>query len=199
MQDDTSLIPLEAQPDFSYWAKMPHWTAWDTAALFLRLDPSFVKSLSVGLGGDELQSWQKKLRPTYNKLQKRLERLREVGEFGKPSVATGDGHMRLPPVVPSAWVNWAANNDVVCPKELLDALEGSRLQPEEIPNELPQRREDTLLRIIGATLEHIQNATHLSQAKIIEDVVDLHGHKPGISKSTLENVFADAKQRLDKW
>lgn len=62
-----------------------------------------------------------------------------------------------------------------------------------------QRTETTYLNIIGVMLELIQSPRpgRNSNASIIDEMISNYGEKPGISKSTLENKFAEAKRSLE--
>lgn len=72
---------------------------------------------------------------------------------------------------------------------------------------LPRERA-TLHRIIGAMLAELTSSVdpatkapakprYKTQADLIAELVDLHPHKEGISRATLENVFAAAKRTLE--
>jgi len=68
-----------------------------------------------------------------------------------------------------------------------------------------ERAEATFLNIIGALLELLLGKTPAgkphsvfeSRAAIIDALLTTHADKPGISKSTLEAKFADARRRLN--
>ena len=61
------------------------------------------------------------------------------------------------------------------------------------------RAETTYLCIIGALLELVRTPRpgRESDAAVIRELIDNYGEKPGISKTTLETKFADARRRLN--
>ena len=63
---------------------------------------------------------------------------------------------------------------------------------------LDKRAETTYLTIIGALLELVRTprAGRDSDAAVIRELIDNYSDKPGISKTTLEAKFADARRRL---
>ena len=63
--------------------------------------------------------------------------------------------------------------------------------------ELHPRRENSLLRIIGALLNELKLENSKPQAEIIKNILEVHSDKDGISKTTLENDFADANRLLN--
>ncbi len=88
-----------------------------------------------------------------------------------------------------------------------DALRGERDSLRAIVDKMDvpgERAEGTYLNIIGALLELVLGKTTAgkphsvfqSQAAIIDALVAHHEGKPGISKPTLENKFAEARRRL---
>jgi hypothetical protein len=64
---------------------------------------------------------------------------------------------------------------------------------------LPPRSEATYLTIIGALLELVRNPRpgRDSDAAVIRELIENYGDKPGISKTTLETKFAEARRRLN--
>lgn len=64
---------------------------------------------------------------------------------------------------------------------------------------LHQRAENTYLTIIGALLELVRNPRpgRDSDAAVIRELIENYSDKPGISKTTLEARFADARRRLN--
>jgi len=62
-----------------------------------------------------------------------------------------------------------------------------------------ERVEATYLNIIGALLELVRNPRRGrdSDAAVIRELIDNYSDKPGISKTTLEAKFADARRRLN--
>lgn len=64
---------------------------------------------------------------------------------------------------------------------------------------LHPRAEATYLTIIGALLELVRNPRdgRDSDAAVIRELIDNYSDKPGISKTTLEAKFADARRRLN--
>lgn len=77
--------------------------------------------------------------------------------------------------------------------------------PGEVANAKQATRETTYLNIIGAMLELVLGKTPAgkpqsvfeSQAAIIDALIAHHGTKPGISKTTLEAKFAEARRQLN--
>lgn len=63
---------------------------------------------------------------------------------------------------------------------------------------LHPRAETTYLTIIGALLELVRNprSGRDSDAAVIRELIENYSDKPGISKTTLEAKFADARRRL---
>lgn len=62
------------------------------------------------------------------------------------------------------------------------------------------RAEATYLNIIGAMLELLRNprpGREESDAAVIRELIDNYSDKPGISKTTLEAKFAEARRRLN--
>jgi hypothetical protein len=62
-----------------------------------------------------------------------------------------------------------------------------------------ERAESTYLTIIGALLVLVRNpdSGRDSDAAVIRELIDYFHGKPGISKTTLENKFAEARRRLN--
>lgn len=62
-----------------------------------------------------------------------------------------------------------------------------------------ERAEATYLTIIGALLELVRSPRpgRDSDAAVIRELIDNYSDKPGISKTTLEAKFADARRRLN--
>lgn len=71
---------------------------------------------------------------------------------------------------------------------------------DEVTKEKPLtvRERDNLLTVVGVLVELIQSAKagRDSEAAVIEEMVENYGEKPGISKRTLEQKFAEAKRVL---
>ncbi|MFM9914230.1 MAG: hypothetical protein ACKVOX_00370 [Rhizobacter sp.] len=69
----------------------------------------------------------------------------------------------------------------------------------EVSEPLAPRSETTYLTIIGALLELVRNPRpgRDSDAAVIREMIDNYSDKPGISKTTLEAKFADARRRLN--
>lgn len=61
-----------------------------------------------------------------------------------------------------------------------------------------ERAETTYLTIIGALLELVRTPRpgRDSDAAVIRELIENYQDKPGISKTTLENKFAEARRRL---
>ena len=61
------------------------------------------------------------------------------------------------------------------------------------------RSEATYLIIIGGLLELVRTPRpgRDSDAAVIRELIDNYSDKPGISKTTLEAKFADARRRLN--
>jgi hypothetical protein len=70
--------------------------------------------------------------------------------------------------------------------------------PEAASAPLHPRAEATYLTIIGALLELVRNPRpgRDSDAAVIRELIENYSDKPGISKTTLEGKFADARRRL---
>lgn len=98
---------------------------------------------------------------------------------------------------------------VVRPQCLRD-LEARMMEEEGLAKDKPvlARERANLHRIIGAMLGELTsrvdpttkapaNPRYKTQADLIAELMDLHPHKEGISRTTLENVFAEAKRTLD--
>jgi hypothetical protein len=74
------------------------------------------------------------------------------------------------------------------------------------PDPAQATRENTLPNIIGAMLALFLNtdddgkplSVFQSQTKIIEALVDRYEHRPGISESNLEKMFAQANKSLNE-
>jgi len=169
--------------DYSYWLQVPLWNHNEAAALLRGFDP--VK-MSREVGRE------------ISGLQRTLERAQLAGQLGK-SNANYDSSGQLPLVRPKDWIEWADRNQVTCSSKLLDALENPNASSEDSEDDINPRRETTLLRIIGALLQELQSNSNRSQTTILRNIVDLHGHKPGISESTIENIFSQANRRLNDW
>lgn len=74
------------------------------------------------------------------------------------------------------------------------------------PDRLDPRKETTYLNVIGAMLHILLNPPQddkgnlkniNTQAAVIDEIVDLFGHKQGISERTLQDKFSAAKKSLD--
>ena len=81
-------------------------------------------------------------------------------------------------------------------QERLSSGSGHRLGASE---PLPRRAETTYLTIIGALLELVRNprSGRDSDAAVIRELIENYSDKPGISRTTLEAKFADARRRLN--
>jgi hypothetical protein len=82
-----------------------------------------------------------------------------------------------------------------------DALQGERDSLRAAADAMgapAARAETTYLNIIGALLELVRNPrpNRNSDAAVIGELINNYGDKPGISKTTLEAKFADARRRL---
>jgi len=69
----------------------------------------------------------------------------------------------------------------------------------DVEKPLKSRERGTLLNIIGALLELIKSPREGrdSNAAVITELVENYDDKPGISKPTLENTFAEARRQLE--
>ena len=92
----------------------------------------------------------------------------------------------------------------LAPRELKDwwarrnaALKADNDQPASAAPIKP-RAEATYLTIIGALLELVRTPRpgRDSDAAVIRELIDNYSDKPGISKTTLETKFAEARRRL---
>jgi hypothetical protein len=195
------------EPDYGYWLKAKVWDTKEAAALILGYDPDYLWSFrpdpedadkhdfDFAVGEDPRHT---ELKGKASSLERLLRRAYVAGDFGKPRLnQVGEPWGKT--VTASQWINWAKKNDITCAQELLAAQEQSKNMPREEKDDLHPRTETSLLRIIGALLQELRSKTGQSQSSIIETVVDLHGHKSGISRSTLENYFSLANRRLDDW
>ena len=169
--------------DYSYWLEVPLWNHNEAAALLRGFDP--VKQ-------------SREVFREISGLQRTLERAQLAGQLGK-SNANYDSSGQLPLVRPKDWIEWADRNQVTCSSKLLDALEKLNASNEHSGDNIHPRRETTLLRIIGALLEELQRDSNKSQTTILKNIVNFHGHKPGIAGSTIENIFSQANRRLSDW
>lgn len=108
--------------------------------------------------------------------------------FFDPATATSWAKPRFPAFFPYSAVDFSG------PRAFADAA----------ANET-RSRESTYLNIIGALLELMLGKTPAdkpqsvfkSQAAIIDALLAHHAGKPGISKTTLEAKFADARRQLN--
>lgn len=196
MNSDTA-----GQADYSYWLKVRIWDSREAAALLLGYEPDY----AYGYGPDELGSVENKIDPLRsairdkaNKLETILERAQLAGEFGKVRLNQGGG-VWGGTVSPFDWMAWAKSNNIDCVEALLNAVAETKEQDDSEADDIHPRRETTLLRVIGALLQELKESTDQSQANIIKRIDDQHGHKSGISKSQLENDFAEANRRLKDW
>lgn len=98
-------------------------------------------------------------------------------------------------------------NDLLIPKEELDGFEKEhrigahagempKLDEQDADN-LHPRKEKTYLNTIAAMLNLMTVDSRKTQAEIINDITDMHGHRHGISKRKLEEIFPKAKKSLD--
>ena len=187
--------------DFDYWLIAQLWDSREATALLLGYEPDF----AFGYGPDEDAFLNKNIDPKRDELREKAERLELLlrraqlaGAFGKVQLnRMGDPWGKS--VTGAQWIGWAQRNNICCAPELLAALEKYDDSAEEDSGEIHPRTETSLLRIIGALLQELKTDTNKSQAKIIDDIVDMHGHKDGISRSTLENCFSQANLRLQNW
>lgn len=91
-------------------------------------------------------------------------------------------------------------NNIVAERDaLLDERDSRRPMVEKmaVPGE---RTEATYLNIIGAMLELLRSprpGREESDAAVIRELIENFSDKPGISKTTLEAKFADARRRLN--
>ena len=82
-----------------------------------------------------------------------------------------------------------------------DALLGERDSLREMVDKMAvpgERAEATYLTIIGALVELVRapRSGRDSDAAVIRELIENYSDKPGISKTTLETKFADARRRL---
>lgn len=100
------------------------------------------------------------------------------------------GMVALPEIQRYEAARSATGND-----ETHNGVLGSALEAERPLN---PRAETTYLNIIAAMLELIQTPRddRTSEAAVIAELVENYSDKPGISKSTLEQKFAEAKRRI---
>jgi hypothetical protein len=76
-------------------------------------------------------------------------------------------------------------------------LQTAPARANEVP--LSRREEATYLTIVGALLELVRNPRpgRDSDAAVIRELIENYGDKPGVSKTTLEAKFANARRRLN--
>ncbi len=169
--------------DYSYWLEVPLWNHNEAAALLRGFDPvKMSREVFREISG----------------LQRTLERAQLAGQLGK-SNANYDSSGQLPLVRPKDWIEWADRNQVTCSSKLMAALEKRIASNEHSEDKIHPRRETTLLRIIGALVQELLRDSTRSQATVVRKIVDLHGHKPGISVSTIDKIFSQANRHLNDW
>jgi hypothetical protein len=188
--------------DYSYWLLIRQWSASEAAALLMGYEPGYtIYFPEFEWPTDEPEPddvHRTAISREREKLEKVLESAQLAGELGKVQV-NEVGKPWGKTVTATQWIKWAERNNIECAAELLAAYEQMSDKPEKESGEIHPRTETSLLRIIGALLEQLTENTNQSQAAVIREIVDLHGHKDGISKATLENNFSEAKQRLNFW
>ena len=179
--------------DYSYWLKVKDWGSGEAAYLLSGIEPH-----SLPLMPKDHSEDQRKARDQYEKLRRVLNSAVMAGDFGKVTYAD-EGRTITPPISGSDWVSWANRNGIDCVDKLQNAIAELKVRKDAAPDDIHPRRETTLLRVIGSLLHELKEDTNQSQASIIKKIDDLHGHKSGISKSQLENDFAEANRRLRDW
>lgn len=192
--------------DYSYWLKVLIWDSKEASALLAGYDPDALYNpriphpdeITYGQYDEEIDVIRNSIRRSVEREHRILERARLAGELGKTRLKE-DGTVICPPVSALDWVAWASRNDFACDGELVNAIAAFDNQESDDREVIHPRRETTLLRVIGALLHELRESTSQSQAQIVKQIIDMHGHKPGIAKSTLENVFSGANRRLADW
>ena len=179
--------------DYSYWLKVKDWGTYEAANLLLGIEPRSLHSYP-----NDLSAEQRLASDQIDKLKRVLDGAVDAGDFGKVIYAD-EGRTIAPATSGFEWVDWAKRNGIDCAEELLNAVAETKEQDDSEADDIHPRRETTLLRVIGALLQELKESTDQSQANIIKRIDDQHGHKSGISKSQLENDFAEANRRLKDW
>jgi hypothetical protein len=93
---------------------------------------------------------------------------------------------------PSLWFN--SDSVIVVSRAELDKFVSSFNDDNKQP--ITEREKTTYLNIIGSMLEVLIDSGY-DQKGVIERLVDNHNSAPGISKTTLENKFSEAKKTLN--
>lgn len=179
--------------DYSYWLMVKDWDSNEAAYLLLGIEPRSLPLWSKDQSGDERKATEQ-----HEKLRRVLTSAVIVGDFGKVTHAD-EGRTITPPISWLDWVSWAKRNGIDCVDELQNAIAELKDRKDAAPDDIHPRRETTLLRVIAALLHVLSENSKESEASIIRQLDDLFGHIPGLSKSTLERDFADAKRRLKEY
>ncbi len=179
------------------------WTAHEAAAFLLGYEPwyahYFYSDPPFGGDNDEPEDVNRTaIAVEARRLEKILESAQLAGELGKVEL-NQVGKPWGKPVTWQKWVSWAKSNNIECAEELLAAVSELDEQKDTDEEVLHPRLKASLYLIIGALLQELKENTGDSQAKIIEQIVDLHVLKSGLSKSNLEYHFAEANRYLNTW
>ena len=184
--------------DYSYWLKVRVWDSEEAAALILGYEPEYTHYLFINRlrHKDEPEDiGRTAISVEADNLEKILQSAQLAGELGKVQLnQVGEPWGKT--VTWQKWVSWAKRNKIGCANELLTAIAELEDQKELGPEEIHPRREANLLRVIGALLYILKEKSRKSEAQIIQRVEDLFRGRPGLAKSTLQNVFKLAKDKL---
>lgn len=178
----------------TYWAEADEATRqrWRNADLWSSHDLS---ALCCGLVPDKSRPASAPLNEADEAIRRAV--LANVLPVISPVDATaGDhlyGHARF--FKPADATRWASRQFPAFPYAPSD-FEASSRPPVA---ELSPRAETTYLNIIGALLELVRTPRdgRDSDAAVIRELIENYSDKPGISKTTLEAKFADARRRLN--
>jgi len=176
------------KPNYAKWIREEMWTLREAAYLLSDLEPDLNER---GKAHCLDASKTNKVFDIYNSLKKaRDKRSLNVTDTGVVGRWIGDAT-----VDPSHCIQWALKRGIELPE---------KLRPLGTANESTERTDRTQLKIIGALLKVLLGkqpsgkaySVLKKQESIIEAVLMMYPDERGLSKRTLESVFAQANKAL---
>ncbi len=172
-----------AQADYSFWAKAALWTSEEAAALLLGKAPKYINSQSLR---DRVPN--SNLNKKFSEIQELLNRAFTTGEVEPIRYMVANGGR------PAKIIEWAINNNLPCPKELLEALGRYADSP---TSALPTAKRNEELWVAYKRLDDQYKTAHkkVSKRAICKELF----HSPEFnsqfgSELTIERIISDKKR-----
>lgn len=185
--------------DFGHWVTRDVWTFCEAAHLLVGFEP--VPGPEFHPTDREDQELKATRAPRWQ-VADMYDRIKGAATAGKlafedaPFVGGKPGHIRSNRVEPKAVIDWARNKGFELPPEIEALRDEARV--------LTQRRETTLLRVIGALLDVVggrggcrnRHPDFASEAELIRHLGEKYDDKRGMGQRNLEMLFAQSKATL---